>query len=123
MRTKTLVELMTLTSSLYVLSKDTELMERLKEMAEKGKDKVNQAMASPEVDEDGNELEFVDKLIRKAGQAKEELESKIEEVVAQFYQKVNIAHTDEIRALNERLSQAEKTIALLEARLNKLEEQ
>ncbi|MBD3638744.1 MAG: hypothetical protein HUJ25_15430 [Crocinitomicaceae bacterium] len=121
MKAKTLIELMTLSSSLYVLSKDTELMERLKEMAEKGKDRVNKAMSAPEFDEEGNELEFIDKLIRKAGQAKDELEAKIEEVVAEFYKKINIAHTDEIRGLNERLTTAENTIALLEARLNKLE--
>ena len=115
MKAKTLVELLSLTSSLYVLSKDTEVMDRLKEMAEKGKDRVNKAMSSPEYDEEGNELEFIDKLIRKAGQAKDELEAQIEEAVAKFYKKVNIAHTDEIRALKERLSEAEKKIALLEA--------
>jgi uncharacterized protein YihD (DUF1040 family) len=123
MRAKTLIELLTLSSNLYMLSKDEELMQKLKDMTEKGKDRINKAMSEPAVDEDGNEIEFLDRLILKAGQAKEELETKIEEVVAQFYKKVNIAHIDEIRGLNEKIEEAEKTIALLEARLNRLEKQ
>lgn len=122
MKAKTLIELMTLSSNLYMLSKDEELMQKLKDMTEKGKDRINKAMSEPAVDEDGNQIEFLDRLIMKAGQAKEELEAKIEEVVAQFYKKVNIAHIDEIRALNEKLEQSDKTIALLEARLNRLEQ-
>ncbi|UKN03146.1 hypothetical protein K6119_06415 [Paracrocinitomix mangrovi] len=122
MKAKTLIELLTLSSNLYVMSKDEELMQHLKNMTEKGKNKINNAMKETLVDEDGNEVEFIDKLIIKAGQAKQELEEKIEEVVAQFYKKINIAHTDEIRALNEKLAEADKTIALLEARLNKLEQ-
>ncbi|MCB9223060.1 MAG: hypothetical protein H6582_02690 [Crocinitomicaceae bacterium] len=122
MKAKTLIELMTLSSNLYMLSKDEELMHKLKEMTEKGKDRINKAMSTPAVDEDGNEIEFLDRLVLKASQAKEELEAKIEEVVAQFYKKVNIAHMDEIKALNEKLSQSENTIALLEARLNRLEQ-
>ena len=119
MKTKTIIELLTLSSSLYMLSKDTEMMEKLKEMVEKGKDRVNKAMATPQTDEEGNELEFLDKLIIKAAEAKAELEERIEKAVAEFYHKANIAHTDEIRALNERLAEAEKTIALLEAKVNK----
>ncbi|MCB0477203.1 MAG: hypothetical protein KDC84_03515 [Crocinitomicaceae bacterium] len=121
MKAKTLLELVTLSASLYQLSKDEELMHRLKTMAEKGKDRINKAVSDPVVDENGNEMEFVDKLIHKAGQAKEELEQKIEEVVADFYKKVNIAHIDEIKGLKSQLEEQDKVIALLEARLNKLE--
>ena len=90
-------------------------------MAEKGKDRINKAVSNPVLDENGNEMEFVDKLIHKAGQAKEELEHKIEEVVTEFYKKVNIAHVDEIKGLKSQLEEQDKIIALLEARLNKLE--
>lgn len=121
MKAKTLLELLTYSSTLYALSKDKELMDKLKEMAEKGRDRVNKAMSEPKLDEDGNEMEFIDRLIHKAGQAKEELEDKIKEIVADFYKNVNIAHTDEIRGLQEHLREAEKSIALLEARLNHLE--
>lgn len=121
MKAKTLLELLTLSSSIYVLAKDTELMDKIKEMSEKGKDRINKSFADPIVDEDGHELEFVDKIIHKAGQAKEELEQKIEELVATFYKKINIAHLDDIRALNEKVAESDKAIALLQARLNKLE--
>ncbi len=122
MKAKTLLELMTLSSNLYMLSKDEDLMNRLKDMAEKGKERVNKAMSEDMKDEEGNELEFVDKVIRKASQAKEELEDKIEELVAKFYKSINVAHLDEIRALNEKLDQSQRAISLLEARLNKLED-
>ena len=84
MKAKTLVELLTLSSSLYVLSKDTQLMDRLKEMADSGKTKINKAMER-EQNEDGTDMDFLDQLIVKAGQAKEELEDRIEVAVATFY--------------------------------------
>ena len=105
MKAKTIIELLTLSSSFYVLAKDTELMDKLKVMTENGKDRINKAVSEPILDEDGNELEFVDKIIHKANQAREELELKIEELVASFYKKINVAHLDEIKALNEKLSE------------------
>jgi len=121
MKAKTLLELMTLSSNLYMLSKDQDLMDKVKAAAEKGKDRINKAVSEPIIDEDGNEMEFIDKLIHKAGQAKDELGEKIEEMVVKFYKKINIAHLDEVKALNEKLDKADRAIALLEARLSKLE--
>ncbi|TYP98213.1 hypothetical protein C7447_103384 [Tenacibaculum adriaticum] len=121
MKTKTLLELLTLSSSLYYFAKDSHLIDRFNELAEKGKENINKAASDPIVNEDGNELEFIDKLILKTSQVKDELEQKIEEMVITFYKKVNIAHVDEIKALNEKLEKADMAIALLEARLNKLE--
>lgn len=121
MKTKTLLELVTLSSSLYYLAKDTHFIDRLNEFSEKGKDNLNKMASDSEVDENGEELEFIDKIIQKTSQVKEELEQKIEEVVVQFYKKVNIAHLDEIKALNEKLDKADRAIALLEARLNHIE--
>ena len=42
-------------------------------------------------------------------------------MVANFYEKVNIAHVDKITALEARLDQLSKDLALAEARLNHLE--
>ncbi len=117
MKTKTLIELITLSSSLYYLAKDTHLIERIQELSETKSENIN----GSNLDADGNELEFMDKLIVKAGQLKEELDVKIEETVVSFYKKMNIAHLDEIKALNEKLETADAAIALLEARLNHLE--
>jgi len=121
MKTKTLLELITLASSIYYLARDTQIIERINELSEKGKDNINFFASEPILDEDGNEMEFADKLLYKTAQFKDEIEEKIEEMVAKFYKKVNIAHLDEIRALNEKLDQADRSIALLEARLNKIE--
>ena len=121
MKTKTLLELLTLSSSLYLIAKDTHLIDRFNEMSGKGKDSLNNFISETQFDEDGNELEFIDKVILKTTQAKEELEEKIEELIVKFYKKVNIAHMDEIKALTVKLEKADRAIALLEARLNKLE--
>lgn len=121
MKTKTLLELLTLSSSLYFLARDTQLLDRINEMSEKGRESINKVASESELDKDGNELEFIDKIILKTSQVKEELEQKIEELVVAFYKKANIAHLDEIKALNEKVDKSDQTIALLEARLNHLE--
>lgn len=121
MKAKTLIELLTLSSSIYYLTKDSDLLERLKEMSEKGMDSINKASTESEFDENGNEIEFIDKILNKTRQAKEELEDKIEELIVKFYKKISIAHLDEIKVLNEKIEKSDMTVALLEARLNKLE--
>lgn len=121
MKTKTLLELLTLASSLYYVAKDTHLIEKIEELSSKGKESINGFVSETQLDENGNELEFLDKLILKTKQAKEELETMIEESVVKFYKKVHIAHTDEILALNEKLEKLDRKVALLEARLNHLE--
>ncbi|MBT8271217.1 MAG: hypothetical protein HKO90_00375 [Flavobacteriaceae bacterium] len=121
MKTKTILELLTLSTSLYHLAKRTELIDRFNEISAKGKEGLNQFATETITDEDGNELEFIDKIIFKTAQAKQELDEKIEELIAKFYEKVNIAHTDEIRALKDQLEKCDQAIALLEARLNHLE--
>jgi polyhydroxyalkanoate synthesis regulator phasin len=57
----------------------------------------------------------------KTHELKEELNEKVEELVVKFYKKINVAHIDEIKALNEKLEKLDATVALLEARINKLE--
>ncbi|WP_445955693.1 hypothetical protein [Yeosuana sp.] len=121
MKTKTILEWLTLSSSIYFLAKDTQLLDRIKELSEKGKDEINKIVSESQLDENGNELEFVDKLILKTHELKEELDDKIEELVIKFYKKINVAHLDEIKALNEKLEKSDSAIALLEARLNRLE--
>jgi len=121
MKTKTILELLTLSSSLYFIARDTHLLDKINALSEKGIDNLNKVMSESQLDENGNELEFVDKIILKTHQLKEELDEKIEELVVNFYKKINVAHLDEIKALNMKLEKLEATVALLEARLNKLE--
>ena len=121
MKTKTILELLTLSSSIYYLAKDTKFLDKISEFSEKGKDNLNNIMSESQLDENGNELEFADKLILKTHELKEELNDKIEELIVKFYKKINVAHIDEIKALNEKLEKLDATVALLEARLNKME--
>ena len=122
MKTKTLLELLTLTSSLYFIAKDTQLIDRFNELSGKGKDSINNFISETQLDEDGNEMEFIDKVILKTNQAKKELEKKIEELIVSFYKKANIAHLDEVRALNEKIEKLNQEVALLEARVNHIEQ-
>lgn len=121
MKTKTIIELLTLSSSLYFLAKEHNLFDRVSEMSEKGKEHFNKIAHENVLDENGNEIEFIDKFILKVNQAKDELEEKIEELIVKFYKKINVAHLDEIEALNIKLAKSDKKIALLEARLNHIE--
>ena len=121
MKTKTIIELLTLSSSLFVLAKEYNLFDRIGELTEEGKAKFNKIADDNLLDDNGNEIKLVDKFILKANQAKEELEEKIEELIVKFYKKINVAHTDEITALHLKLEKSEDKIALLEARLNHLE--
>lgn len=121
MKAKTFLELVTLSSTLYTISKETHLMDKLANWSEQGKDKINEFMKESVTDENGNEMEFMDKLVMKAHQAKEELEAKIGEMVVAFYDKVNIAHTDQIQGLEMKIDQLSKDLALAEARINHLE--
>ena len=121
MKTKTILELITLSSSLYYIARDTQLLDKINEYSEKGKDNINKILSESELDENGNEMEFIDRIIFKTTELKDEFEAKVEELVVAFYKKVNIVHADQITALKEQLVQSNKDIALLEARLNKLE--
>lgn len=122
MKTKSIVEFLTLSSSLYVLARDTELLDRIKELSGKGKEEIDKIISETKFGENGDEIEFLDKIIFKTFELKEELNDKVEELVVKFYKKVHIAHVEEIKALNLRVEKSDRTIALLEARLNKLEE-
>ncbi len=121
MKTKSILELLTLSSSLYILARDTELLNRIKDLSEKGIDEINKIVSESKLDKNGNELEFVDKIILKTLELKEDLNENLEELVVKFYKKINVAHLEEINVLNKKIEKTDMTIALLEARLNKLE--
>ena len=54
MKTKTILELLTLSSSIYVMAKDTELLEKINEYSKKGKDEINKILSESQLDENGN---------------------------------------------------------------------
>lgn len=114
MKARTLIELLTLSSNLYVIAKDKEFFEKLKSYADKGKEKYDSFMN--EEGEEGDDL--LHKLLHKAQEAKEELERKMEEVAASVYKKMHIAHTDEVDALRTEIDTLRKQLNLAEARFN-----
>ncbi|RSK41400.1 hypothetical protein [Mangrovimonas spongiae] len=119
MKIKTLLELITLSSSIYVLAQDTKFLDKLNELSEKKLADIEHNESS--LNENGDRLEPIDKIILKAQALKEELENKIEDAVIKFYKKINVAHLDEIKALNQKIEKLNKSVALLEARLNKIQ--
>ena len=121
MKAKTFLELASLSTALYTISKDTKLMEKLESLSESGKEKINNFMKDTIIDENGKEMEFLDRLAQKAKETKEDLESKIGEMVANFYTKINVAHSDKILLLQGKIDQMQKDVSLIEARINQLE--
>ena len=117
MKGKNLLELLTLSTNLYMISKDEELMEYLSEMMKKGKDKVNGFIEEvPEENKDGDER-LIQKLLHKAKQAKGEFEKKMEDVAIKVYGKMHIAHTDDLKNVLQRLEIMEKKLNLIEAQV------
>lgn len=121
MKAKTFIELAALSANLYAISRETHLMEKLKELSEQGRDKLNEFMSEKSVDEAGNEIPFTERIRLKAKEVQEEMEVKIGEMVAAFYEKVNIAHTDKLIDLERKLEEVNRNLALAEARIHQLE--
>lgn len=121
MKTKSIVELAAISSTLYTLSKDKELRDKLAQWAEKGKDKVNQFVKDKMVDEEGKELDFMEKIAVKMEESAKEMEDKISETVSSLYSKMNITHTNELAKIKERYDDMKKELSLTKSRLTKLE--
>ena len=54
MKTKTILELLTLSSSLYYLARDTQFLDKLNELSEKGKVNINRIVSETQLDENGS---------------------------------------------------------------------
>ncbi len=118
MKAKTLIQLLSLSTSLYMISKDEELMSKISEITNKGKDKLNDWY--DDFSEDSEE-QLTDKIVRTARQAKEELDKKIEEAVVKMYEKMHIAHTSDVKELQLQLENVTKELALAGKRIAILE--
>ena len=125
MRAKTLVELLTLSTNLYMISKDEEFMKNLSELVKKGRTKAGEILdgltGNGEDEEGDDEEKLLHRLLLKMQKAREDLEKQIEEKAAQVYKKMKIAHSDEIRDLREQIEKLKTELALTEARLVHLE--
>lgn len=123
MKAKTVLELLAVTTNLYAMSKDKELIDKLTAMAEKGKDKIEDFVADFK---ENDEESILAKLVLKAQQAKEEFEHKMEDVAERIYKKMQIAHINDIKDLQNKIDQlnvslyeAEQKIKFVEQKLEK----
>lgn len=123
MRAKTWIELLSLSSSLYMLAKDEEFLENVSELAKKGKKKVSDLVDDFAQDSQHTEEVLVAKIMEKAKQAKEELEHKVSEIAASVYEKMHIANTAETTRLSLEIEKLKTELMLAEARIVHLEGQ
>jgi polyhydroxyalkanoate synthesis regulator phasin len=121
MKARTLVELAAISSTLYTLSKDQELLDKLNQWAEKGKEKINRFVKDKVVDEDGRELDFMEKLASRIETSRHELEERVSELVKSTYERLHIAHSGEIEKLDDRVQTLKKELSILQAKVNKHE--
>ena len=118
MKAKNLLQLISLTTSLYMMSKDEKLMAKVSDMTKKGKDKLNDLYNDLT---DNDEEELTEKILKKAVELKDEIETKIEETALKVYHKMKIANTDEIVNLQSQIEIVKKELALAEAKIINLE--
>ena len=117
MKAKTLVELLSLSATLYTIGKDEDFFHRLEEMAVKGKQKIGDLIEDFSDEGEDGESKLIAKLIHKAKQAKEELENRMEETAVKVYRKMNIAHADDLKSVLHKIEIMEKKLNLFEAQL------
>jgi polyhydroxyalkanoate synthesis regulator phasin len=121
MKAKTLLEIASLSTAIYTISKETQLFDKLIAISEQGRDKFNEFIKEQELDENGKELEMSERILRKLLAIKDEIEDKIAEIVKLLYDKMNLVHTDEMANFEAKIEVLNNEIALLKARLQKLE--
>jgi polyhydroxyalkanoate synthesis regulator phasin len=121
MRAKSFIELLTLSTNLYMISKDDEFMQNLSDMLKKGKKKAEDILHDFSEEGEEGEEQLIQKFLHKAQKAKEELEKKIEEAAVKVYEKMHIAHADEVKKLAGEVDLLRRELALAEARIVNLE--
>jgi hypothetical protein len=121
MKARTLVELAAISSTLYTLSKDQELLDKLSQWAEKGKDKIYYFVQEKAVDDDGRELDFLEKLTARIESSRHDLEERVGDLVKSTYDRMQIAHTDKIEKLEQQLDAMKNELTLVHTMLNKQE--
>ena len=122
MKAKNLIELFTLSTNLYMISKDEEFVKKFSEMMRKGKNKVHELIDDFSEQDEESEERLIQKFLHKAKKAKEELEQKIAEVAEKVYTKMHIAHADEVKKLSDEIDRVKRELALAEARIVNLEQ-
>ena len=121
MRAKTLIELLTLSTNLYMISKDEEFMENLSEMTKKGKQKIEDLLGDFTEEGDNNDDKLIQKLLHKTKQVKEDMEKMIEDSAVKIYKTMHIAHTEEVQKLSDQIELLKRQLDHAEERINGFE--
>ena len=122
MKAKTLLQVLSLSTNLYVILKDEELMKTLSSLAEKGKEKLDEILHDEEDEEAGSTERIIARLLVKAREAKADLEERIAKGAEAAYAKMHIAHTKETEQLRDQITLLELKLQVAEKRLSALEQ-
>lgn len=98
MKVRTMLRLISLGTNLYLISQDKELMEKIKAMAAAGKEKYDEIFHKDEAGEEDDE-DLLSRLTEMASEMKEKMAHEMESVARKTYDKMKIAHADEVSAL------------------------
>lgn len=118
MRAKNIVDLLTLSVSLYMLSKDEEFLKDAAELTAKGKQKATELFDTV-TNIEGEEI--IGQIREHASKIKDEMITRANEIAINVYNKMHIAHTDDIKKISDELSVMKTELALAEARIVNLE--
>jgi len=105
MKTKNLLRVLSLSTNIYLIAQDKELMEKLTRMAKAGKEKYDEIFHSDDAsEEDSDEETLMTQLAQVAGEVREKLNQEIEAIVHKTYEKLRIAHADDVAELREEIA-------------------
>lgn len=114
MKLRSAIDLLSLSSNLYLILKDKEMIEHVKSLVDKGKQKLNEG-----IDEEFGETEFLEKILVKAKEIRHEFEERVKEEVSKVLDKAGVARKEELSMLNAKIEALEKRINLMEAQILK----
>ena len=114
MKKKTLLEIATLSSNLYVIMKNSDLAKKVlyitAGMAAISKNKIEEMVKefiekSDMTEEEGKK--FLEEISAKAKETKEDFEEKLEDVIKNVIEKLNLQKSDDCEELKKRIDQLE----------------
>jgi polyhydroxyalkanoate synthesis regulator phasin len=120
MRAKTITDLLSLSVNLYLLSKDEKFLEELADLKAKGKQKAEDLYNVMTGTEEGEHV--IDDFLEEARKMKAKMEERADEIAKIIYEKMHIAHADEINRLTGEIDALKATIAQMEERLNQFQQ-
>jgi hypothetical protein len=116
MRAKAIVDLLSLSVSLYMLSRDEEFLKSAAELAAKGKHKAEELCES--LTDEAGEHALIAEIVQKAGRLKEKMAHKVDDAAKVVYEKMHVAHTNEIKKLSDEIETLRTELSLMRSHGN-----